>query len=833
MYKITWDKETGGVQLNFRVVEDAISFPPRPVFWEELDLLKLKESGWSYPHCEEPLMWAVNKQYYYFGELLFEAKGANMYDAATVVLAEGVKPSKLKAVDMKKMLDRNKEIMFLIESEAIEFIRDIYTTYASARKSVERYTANTIDFEALAQNIEKDTKKKMAIVKEDCDSFDIMPLETAQKEGKKTYLTTKIDKFIASFSGGKDSQVVLDLCTRAIPSTDFEVIYSDTGYELPSSLELYQEVQDYYRKKFPDLKFSLTKNHESVLNYWDKIGTPSDSHRWCCSVMKTAPLYRSLKVEGSNKQAKVLTFDGVRAEESARRADYNRFGKGKHTTIHNAHPILFWNTVETFLYIFRHNLPINIAYRVGKARVGCLICPFSTTWDDMIVKQLYPKELQPFTDRLIKWSGENGVKDFADYLKDRKWKIKAIGDRTSLTTEVLFPNSATDFVAIVTNGKYEIFKWLPSLCDFTINLGNSITRGELKYKNAIYSYDIRYNKEINKYKFTVHNCIDIKFAYLLRRVVNKSAYCVQCEVCEVDCPTGALRIIPELIIDKTKCIQCHKCLESHDKGCIACDSIRMVIDTEKKMTAKIHAYKTFGLREDWINDYLSNPEGFWENNVLGTAQVDGLKGWLKDAEIIDIKNKITPFGEFLTSIHLDEKELIWELIIINLEFNSFIVNWFSRNIAIGQIYDRANLVDLLSEQEPSSSKKTIQNAIAALIQMFSNSPIGKTMCFSIEMDKKYIRQQYENLSEIALAYSLYKFSEVTGIRSLRVSDFYSADCEFGPYKTFGLSKSNFEKSLRSLDSFSNRVLTAELNMGLDNITLRDDLNSITVLKALL
>lgn len=123
---------------------------------------------------------------------------------------------------------------------------------------------------------------------------------------------------------------MLDLCTRAIPSTDFEVMYSDTGYELPPSLSLYEDIQKHYKEKFPDLKFSLTKNHESVLNYWDKIGTPSDTHRWCCSIMKTAPLYRSLKLEG-NKQAKVLAFDGVRAEESVRREGYQRKGKGKHT----------------------------------------------------------------------------------------------------------------------------------------------------------------------------------------------------------------------------------------------------------------------------------------------------------------------------------------------------------------------------------------------------------------------------------------------------------------------------------------------------------------------
>lgn len=85
MYKITWDKETGGVRLHSRIVEGTLGTSPRPVFWEELDLLKLNELGWVYPHCEEPLLWAINKQYWYKGELVFEAKGANIYDDATVV----------------------------------------------------------------------------------------------------------------------------------------------------------------------------------------------------------------------------------------------------------------------------------------------------------------------------------------------------------------------------------------------------------------------------------------------------------------------------------------------------------------------------------------------------------------------------------------------------------------------------------------------------------------------------------------------------------------------------------------------------------------------------
>ena len=349
MFKIQWDKETGGVKLSSRIEEGTLGTSPRPVFWEELDLLKLNEIGWKYPHCEEPLLWAINKQYWYQGELVFEAKGANVYDAATIVIQPGYETMTLKPVNVKKMLERTKDNMFLLESEAIEFIREVYVQYARARKSVERVKANQIDFEALAKKLEAQNKQKMAIIREDCDSFDIMPLDKAEEQGKKIYQTTKIDTFLASFSGGKDSQVVLDLCTRAIPSTEFEVIYSDTGYELPPSLELYAEIQKHYKEQFPDLKFSLARNHAPVLDYWDKIGTPSDKHRWCCAIMKTAPLYRSLKVDG-NRQAKALAFEGVRAEESVGRSEYERIGRGvKHDTVINARPILRWNTTEVYL----------------------------------------------------------------------------------------------------------------------------------------------------------------------------------------------------------------------------------------------------------------------------------------------------------------------------------------------------------------------------------------------------------------------------------------------------------------------------------------------------
>ena len=52
------------------------------------------------------------------------------------------------------------------------------------------------------------------------------------------------------------------------------------------------------------------------------------------------------------------------------------------------------------------------------------------------------------------------------------------------------------------------------------------------------------------------------------------------------------------------------------------------------------------------------------------------------------------------------------------------------------------------------------------------------------------------------------------------------------YKEFGISKEEMKTQLRSLNSDSERVLIAELNMGLENITLRENLNAFECLRLL-
>ena len=141
---------------------------------------------------------------------------------------------------------------------------------------------------------------------------------------------------------------------------------------------------------------------------------------------------------------------------------------------------------------------------------------------------------------------------------------------------------------------------------------------------------------------------------------------------------------------------------------------------------------------------------------------------------------------------------------------------------------------MIKEQFPAYKDKTVHNAVYQLRRTLKESPIGESLGQGIEIDKESFRRNgHEDLSKEAVAYSLYRYAEARKINSLRIFDLYKDDATAGNSKEFRTTKKVFEGLLRSLNSDMNRVIIADLNMGLDNITLRDDLNPITALKAVM
>ena len=113
------------------------------------------------------------------------------------------------------------------------------------------------------------------------------------------------------------------------------------------------------------------------------------------------------------------------------------------------------------------------------------------------------------------------------------------------------------------------------------------------------------------------------------------------------------------------------------------------------------------------------------------------------------------------------------------------------------------------------------------------SPIGERFGLYVNPDKGTATRNYsEELSDETVAYSVYCYAESHNSKMLSVSDFYRDEVQDGINVEFGFPKEYMKKKLRNLNSANNRVLIAELNMGLESISLRDDLTSLSVLKQL-
>lgn len=253
---------------------------------------------------------------------------------------------------------------------------------------------------------------------------------------------------------------------------------------------------------------------------------------------------------------------------------------------------------------------------------------------------------------------------------------------------------------------------------------------------------------------------------------------------------------------------------------------------------KLISYNNFGLNGDWMEFFFYNYSDYFTENSHGLnikEQLPNFVKWLVQAEILkDSKSKeITELGQLLASNYPDMPDMVWQIIWINLSYNSPIAAWYKENVNWEEIISQKEIEERVLADYSDNSKTTVHNVVYALFRTFKESPIGDDGQLVSKDKTMFIRTSYESLERETVVYSLYKYCERKGIHSLRVSDLYASDNNLGLYKEFGISKIELLSVLRSLNSDANRLVIAELNMGLDNITLRDDINAIEALNLMI
>lgn len=389
-----------------------------------------------------------------------------------------------------------------------------------------------------------------------------------------------------SFSGGKDSTVVSDLVRKATGNPSIIHIFGNTTLEFPQTYEYIERFRT-TNKRTPMLR--AENKEQDFFNLCETFGPPSRTLRWCCTIFKTGFIGEKIK-KTFNGRKTVLTFYGIRRNESASRNTYERSSQGKKITQQLvASPIIDWMDYDIWLYLLTTGIDFNEAYRLGYTRVGCWCCPNNSGWSQFLASIYMPEQYKRFRNILLDFAIKMGKEDPEEYVTSGGWKARQGGAGIELSKNVAisFKPCATDAKSFnyvlnrpISDDLYEFFKPF-GLLDFTMGkerLGEVYIL-DFKTKQPIIKLQGRHGT--NELRITILstpiagkkkiNEIERKF----KCQITKFQLCAGCHACENICKHSAIRLIKEgeedteykYLIDETKCIHCFECINHYTGGC--------------------------------------------------------------------------------------------------------------------------------------------------------------------------------------------------------------------------------------------------------------------------
>jgi len=368
------------------------------------------------------------------------------------------------------------------------------------------------------------------------------------------------------FSGGKDS-----LCTLALLSkvtTNFHVIFIDTGIEFPETISYVQTIMEKLHFKN---SFLTEKVGEAFWLGLDKFGPPGKDFRWCCKICKLGPMSRLIS---RNFHDGCLSFIGNRMYESSRRSRESRIFtspwiKGQMCV----YPIQTWNGLVVWLYLLQERIPINPLYFKGHTRIGCWLCPTTKLAEFKQLEKSCPNLIRRwyaalkkhgFSEKEIKYGLWRWRKLPPAHIKITKQlgislspsKIKIVEFEIS-SIPVCSPSDE-----IVLKGRFDPILNLERIA----NLFNTIGPTKIVRKpNTLFIE--KANKTVcvsENGRFWIRSSgkseENASFASIIVYAIIRAQECLGCGVCISHCPVKAIQIREgKASIDANKCNHCGQC----------------------------------------------------------------------------------------------------------------------------------------------------------------------------------------------------------------------------------------------------------------------------------
>ena len=755
----------------YRLTIDAkVQKEIRPVFHEELDFFGL-DQYWDYPKdTESPILWAEGiRKYVLNGKVIAEAVGGSFYTRPEIKRLTDER-LQLRAVDIERLYEVNKSLLIGLEQKSIQAVQTQYSNY--------------------------------------------QPLGYS---------------FVCAFSGGKDSLVLLDIVAKALAPTDFYAVFSNTGMELSDTLEAVERA----KKKWPAVRFEEAKCHMEPSDSWDEFGPPARRMRWCCHVHKSVPTILKLRELTGFYNTKAVVYDGVRAEESARRASYDEVVVGvKNISQVNVHPILKWNTAEVYCYLLKNKIFFNSAYRIGLFRVGCMVCPMSSEWWEGIANTVYQEEMAPLIEKVEAFAVRaKSPTEAKKYVEAGGWKARVGGKGLINGGNRVKEKIENDSIIFSIHGFRQSWEEVAKLLGVIVE--DDGKKAIQRIGKQYFEFRTIYEDDVLTVSYYPFSQMDRFVISRLRGVANKVAYCVGCKACMVQCPTGAFTIQSsgKITIRENLCVHCYNCIEFTDRSCLVADNLRLPEGGFVNMKG-LDPYHHFGFRQPWLVHFMESGTDCFSQGVLGTVQYSALKTWLKDAGMLEVvktgnaSNAVTTaLGEKLTSMG-PYNPFVWAIIWANLTYNSTICHWYCLNAEIGATYEKGDLVVMLGDQ---FSKANRENAITALTETLRYSPIGDALKqgLAIELSKNtfsYFRGGWDYPHAVALLYALYLYAEHTGRKSFTFSELVNAKSNpdslgISPADIFAIDNKSFREAVQGLAMQFPKYIRVSFVANLDNIIL--------------